>query len=80
MRYINVYINRTGGSRQPVPSSATWLMAYVADGVVNGCLCLKPAEDCVRGARKTYGWRMQLWDALLPLAPSHGDCLASRHD
>ena len=66
------YINRTGGSAA---------LISVADGVVNGCLCSKPAMYAWC-ARRSFGWLMQLWDDLLPLVPLPRPVtvIASLHD
>ena len=66
------YINRTGGSAA---------LISVADGMVEGCLCSKPAPYALT-ARMAFAWLMQLWDALLPLAPLPRPVtvIASLHD
>ena len=66
------YINRTGGSAA---------LISVANGMVEGCLCSKPAPYALT-ARMAFAWLMQLWDALLPLAPLPRPftVIASLHD
>ena len=66
------YINRTGESAA---------LISVADGMVEGCLCSKPALSALT-ARMAFGWLMELWDALLPLAPLPRPftVIASLHD